>query len=189
MVIASLRGTVQTKQSQQLVLEVAGVGYLVSVTSDCAHSVSPGDNLLLHTAQIVREDGFFLFGFETAEQLSLFDLLRTVTGVGPKLAMSILSNLSAGQISSAVANEDANVFQSVSGVGAKTAKLIAVTLAGKLQAVAGSDDTTSNIIESLKSLGWSEHQARDVAVEVVKANSGASLGELVRAALVQLGKR
>ncbi|MFM1795583.1 MAG: Holliday junction branch migration protein RuvA, partial [Actinomycetota bacterium] len=114
--IASLTGTVQTKSSNSLVVDVAGVGYLVWAPTQLTSSVSQGDIITLHTALIVREDAFVLFGFSDREQLSLFDLLRSVSGVGPKIALAILSTLTSSDIANAVANEDSKAFEKVSGV-------------------------------------------------------------------------
>lgn len=187
--IASLTGFVQAKASGSLVVDVAGVGYLVSVPAQLAAIQAVGDKVTLHTALIVREDAFLLFGFSSAEQLALFDLLRSVTGVGPKLALGILSTLSAEQIANAVVNEDAVSFQSVTGVGAKTAKLIAVTLAGKLKpASAGQGDTAASILETLKSLGWSEKQASAAIRIALEQNSNGDVATLIRTALLILGK-
>lgn len=187
--IASLSGIVQGKAASGIVLGVSGVGYLVSVPASLNAKVSSGDELMVHTALIVREDAFSLFGFETPEQLSLFDLLRSVTGVGPKLALAILSTLTVDQISSAVATEDSAPFQSVPGVGAKTAKLISVTLAGKLKPPAnGTQNNEDAILESLKSLGWSERVALPALRKASQEHPGAEVAVLIRAALVELSK-
>ena len=186
--IASLTGKVQAKGNQSLVLDVSGVGYLVFVPAALLASVSAGSNLTLHTALVVREDAFTLFGFETPEQLGLFDLLRSVTGVGPKLALAILSTLRPEQISAAVVAEDADAFQSVSGVGAKTAKLIAVTLAGKLKSTGAGNDIQASILESLKGLGWNEKSAAAAIRTAMANNPSADVATLVRASLIELGK-
>ncbi len=187
--IASLTGTVQGKGPQSLILDVSGVGYLVNVPISLLASAEIGKSLTVHTALIVREDAFSLFGFDSAEQLSLFDLLRSVTGVGPKLALSILSSLTPEQIAGAVANEEAETFQKVSGVGAKTAKLIAVTLAGKLKSTSGStDDMEKSILESLTRLGWHEKSAAAAIKTARTANPNADVATIVRAALIELGK-
>ena len=130
--IASLTGTVQSSTLNSLVLDVSGVGYLVQVTPSLALSVKVGDSLALVTAFVVREDAFTIYGFASNEELQTFDLLRSVTGVGPKSAMSIIHQLGVEALSQAVATEDDSAFKTVSGIGPKTAKLIVVTLAGKL---------------------------------------------------------
>jgi Holliday junction DNA helicase RuvA len=123
-VIASLTGTVFSLTQHQLVIDVAGVGYQVFVTPQTSSQLRLGESARLHTALIVREDAFTLFGFSNLEELEMFDLLRSVTGVGPKSALGILASLTADQIRVAVLSEDDAAFRSVSGIGPKTAKLI-----------------------------------------------------------------
>jgi Holliday junction DNA helicase RuvA len=195
-VIASLRGTVASKTQHQVVLDVNGVGYLVYVTPNTSASLQTASSAFLHIAMIVREDALNLFGFATALEQELFDLLRSVTGVGPKSALAILGNLSTGQIASAVALDDDAAFRSVSGIGPKTAKLITVTLAGKLShlvgvnepALASAPEDYTSVIEALISLGWPEKSATD-AVKSAAGNSkmGAGRDVILRASLALLG--
>jgi len=196
-VIASLTGLVQRLGAGFLVLDVGGVGYQVFVPTTTAASLHTGDAVALHTALIVREDAFILFGFRDAEELELFDLLRSVTGVGPKLAMAIISQSSVGAIRDAVLMENDATFKAVSGIGPKTAKLIVVTLAGKLNGVRVSQESAAKpaakidltvVVDALQGLGWAERQAADAVREVAD-----SLGEsvtadtLLRGALARLG--
>ena len=185
--IATLRGVVNAVSQNSLVLDVNGVGYLVQVPKSINSTIS--EQLTLFTSMVVREDSFQLFGFETVEQQGLFDLLRSVTGVGPKTALAIISTLSPSEISIAVANDDSEPFESVSGVGAKTAKLINVTLAGKLKT---SSSAKSSVLESLvtalQSLGWSEKSALPVAERVAKSATGKELPALIRECLALLSK-
>lgn len=178
--IASLRGTVSATSSNSVVLDVAGVGYLVGLTPATALSLSVGDELLLQTALIVREDAFLLFGFETPRELELFDLLRSVTGVGPKSALSIIGSLGVVEIQNAVASEDDAAFKAVSGIGPKTAKLITVTLAGKLKGEAVPVD--AELLAALTGLGYSEVSAK---AALRKAGDG-TLQERLRRALAEL---
>lgn len=197
--IASLNGLILRNANQALVIDVAGVGYQVFVTAACSHSVHIGDAIQLQTALIVREDAFVLYGFETAEELELFDLLRSVTGVGPKSALAILSQLSVGTIRDAVVSENDATFKSVSGIGPKTAKLITVTLAGKLAGItsvgvktAGSATAPkvdlANVVAALQGLGWPERTAVEAVREAAEAlGSGATADALLRTALSRLG--
>lgn len=184
--IASLSGTVQAKSSSSLVLEVAGVGYQVYVPGDLLRKAQLGEQQLLHTELVVREDAFVLFGFTDVEQLALFQLLKSVTGVGPKTALAAISTLSVSDISNAVANDDPKVFEAVPGVGAKTAKLIVVTLAGKLNAVA-SGSSSSDLLEALQGLGWPERVAQPVVAEISKTAGDKTLATLIKEALAVLG--
>ena len=198
--ISYLSGSVARTGNGFVVLDVNGVGYQVFVTTQAAHSLTIGSSTSLHTALIVREDAFILFGFETVEELEIFDLLRSVTGVGPKLAIAILSQLSIGAITQAVKAENDATFKAVSGIGPKTAKLITVTLAGKLAgfgavtSTAGKAAKTApmvdlgNVIEALQGLGWSERLAAEAVREAAEALGNAATADvLLRMALSRLG--
>jgi len=188
-VIASLSGLVLSCSNGQIVLDVHGVGYLVNVTAQTAGSVTEGNNVSFNTSLVVREDNWTLFGFETRQELEVFELLRSVSGVGPKSALSILSQLSVEQISQAVSDDSDESFKAVSGIGSKTAKLITLTLAGKIVG-SGSISNTAKFSESavgaLVGLGWSDRQAREALQQVV--TSEMSDKQLLRAALQVLSK-
>jgi len=196
-VISSLRGTVLQVNGGTVVIEVGGVGYQVQVTPEHALSLRAGNPAFVHTALIVREDSMSLFGFETAEQLQVFELLTSVTGVGPKSALGVLSTLGPGQIAAAVDAEDDAAFRRVSGIGPKTAKLIVVSLAGKLAAhvapeasVVAAPAADDDVVVALVGLGWSEKVAAQAVVDVIAANPDAQdapVQTLLRLALAQLG--
>jgi holliday junction DNA helicase RuvA len=197
--ISSLRGTVLHVEPESLVLEVAGVGYAVSVPAQVAHAARPGEELRLHTSLIVREDALSLVGFETREELGTFGMLLGVAGVGPKSALGVLASLTVPQIAQAVADEDDAPFRRVSGIGPKTAKLIVVQLAGKLAppapgeaapAAASGASIVEQVAQALVGLGWSERVAAETAAEVAKDAGDArtaTVPVLLRLALAQLG--
>jgi holliday junction DNA helicase RuvA len=195
-VIASIRGTLATKTSSQLVVDVNGVGYLLNVTGSTAAKLATGEQVSLFTAMVVREDAMTLFGFMSALEQELFDLLRSVTGVGPKSALAILGALSTAEIASAVALDNDSAFKAVSGIGPKTAKLITVTLAGKLShlvLVSNQENTPKetdfgSVVEALVSLGWPERAAQEAVREAaasVKPGEGRDV--VLRMALSKLG--
>jgi Holliday junction DNA helicase RuvA len=192
--IASLRGTVLQAVGTTLVVDVHGVGYAVAVTPDHALSVRQGEEVLVHTAMVVREDDMSLFGFPDRERLEVFDLLRGVTGVGPKSAMGVLAALTPEQIAQAVANDDDAVFRKVSGIGPKTAKLIVVSLTGKLVAVrsaapvAARPTRGADVLVALVGLGYQERAAQAALDDVLAAQpEEAPTAVLLRAALSLLG--
>jgi len=192
--IASLRGTVLAAAGTALVVEVAGVGYAVTVTPEHALSVRHGEVVLVHTALVVREDDLSLFGFPDRDQLAVFDLLRGVTGVGPKSAMGVLSTMTPQQIALAVAAEDDGAFRKVSGIGPKTAKLIVVSLAGKLGDVRLTAAATppsargKDVLVALVGLGYAERAAQAALDEVLAAlPDERQTAVLLRAALAALG--
>ncbi|MFM5903938.1 MAG: Holliday junction branch migration protein RuvA [Microbacteriaceae bacterium] len=181
--IASLSGVVSQTAANSLVVDVGGVGYLVHVAPQLAASKVRGNQILLHTRLIVREDAMTLFGFESFDEASAFDLLTSVTGVGPKSGLAILASLSLDQIASAIQTEDDETFRSVPGVGPKTAKLITVTLAGKF--VSSEPAASSQLLSALVGLGYSQKVAA-AALAKVPTNLEASLA--LRAALAVISK-
>ncbi|HWR84428.1 MAG TPA: Holliday junction branch migration protein RuvA [Rhodoglobus sp.] len=194
--IASVRGTVLTVQGATAVIEVNGVGMAVQVTPQQALALGVGTEAMLRTALVVREDDLSLFGFADAEELVVFDLLRGVTGVGPKSAMGVLAAMTPSQIAVAVAEEDDAAFRRVSGIGPKTAKLIVVSLAGKLAVpasaptpVAAPVTVRDDVAIALVGLGWPEKVAAQ-AVEQALATAGdaeLAVPALLRLALAELG--
>ncbi|MGN7859411.1 Holliday junction branch migration protein RuvA [Microbacterium sp. 22303] len=195
--ISSLRGIVLSASTDSVVVEVGGVGFWVAVPGDVAHTARVGHELRLHTSLIVREDALSLYGFADQAELEVFGHLLSVTGVGPKSALGVLSHLSVDQIASAVAADDDAPFRRVSGIGPKTAKLIVVQLTGKLHApVAASaaasvpDEIGTQLIAALIGLGWSERIAADAAersaAEASETERG-SVALLLRRTLATLG--
>lgn len=201
--ISSLRGIVLRASGAEAVVEVAGVGYLVNVTPEHALSLRVGDEALVHTTLIVREDALTLYGFVDVEQLAVFELLLGVNGVGPKSALGVLAVLTPDQIATAVQADDDAAFRKVSGIGPKTAKLIVVQLAGKLHVTARPSAAPARAVArtvaddvriALVGLGWPEKAAGEAVTEVLaelgdaasEANA-ASVPALLRRALALLG--
>ncbi len=205
--IASLRGTVLSNSNGNVVLEVGGVGYSIAVVANEIRPLVVGDEAFLHTAFIVREDAHLLFGFETADELMVFDLLRSVTGVGPKSAQAVLASMSLNEIAAAVVTENDAAFRRVSGIGPKTAKLITVSLAGKLgkpgqPVLAGSNSDATNqssdlqrgrqeataaVTQALLGLGYQERTVAPIVDEISRELETTNRNELLRAALSRLG--
>ncbi|NYF10794.1 Holliday junction DNA helicase RuvA [Leifsonia sp. AK011] len=199
--ISSVRGTVLHAAGTRAVIEVGGVGLAITVTPQHALTLRAGQEALVLTALIVREDDLSLYGFGTAEELEVFDLLRGVTGVGPKSALGVLAAMSPAEISHAIAIEDDAAFRKVSGIGPKTAKLIVVSLAGKLaitrpRTPAGSAPAAVSVGESvtiaLVGLGWPERvaaQAVEDALAAASSPDSETVASLLRLALASLGPR
>src|SRR5215218_7494520 len=194
--ISSLRGTVLALSGSAVVVEVGGIGYSVAVTPQHALSLRTGQEVLLHTALVVREDDLSLFGFSDLDALRVFDLLRGVTGVGPKSAIGVLAAMTPDQVATAVSSEDDSAFRKVSGIGPKTAKLIVVSLAGKLlaprtvAAPVSSSAPGGEVVVALVGLGWPERLAQQTVDEVLRDAPGErSTAVLLRASLALLGPR
>lgn len=182
-----------------VVIEVGGVGLAVNVTPATALAARIGQELRLHTTLVVREDALTLYGFDSADELAVFELLTGVTGVGPKSGLGVLAVLSPDQVARAVAEEDDAAFRKVSGIGPKTAKLIVLSLTGKLAVTAASAPAAArvaptavgeSVLAALVGLGWSEKVASPI-VEQTLAEAGdadkGSVAVLLRLALGKLG--
>ncbi|WGD36308.1 Holliday junction branch migration protein RuvA [Lysinibacter sp. HNR] len=197
--ISSLRGPVLDVRDGTVVIDVGGVGFAVEVTSAEAAKSHRGNEVFLHTNLVVRDDALTLFGFATRDELEVFIILLGVSGVGPRSALGVLGVLSPQQIAAAVAAEDDKPFRQVSGIGPKTAKLLTVSLSGKLTALGFSPDqsvapTTTipgidKIEAALVNLGWSEREAADAIARVHGTSTNKmSEAQLLRAALAALGE-
>ena len=194
--ISSVRGTVLDIGAARVLIEVGGVGLDIIVTPANALRLRVRSEATLRTALIVREDDLSLYGFADAEERAVFDLLRGVTGVGPKSAMGVLAVMDPADIAAAVEAEDDASFRKVSGIGPKTAKLIVLSLSGKMQAFAmraparGRTSTVGDsVLVALIGLGWSERGASDAIDEAMAATAGGevTVGALLRNALGRLG--
>jgi len=202
-VISSVRGPVLSALGSTVVVEVGGVGLAIQVTPSTALTARIGTETRLSTTLIVREDSLTLYGFPTADELGVFELLVGVTGVGPKSALGVLAVLSPNQIAAAVNAEDDSVFRKVSGIGPKTAKLIVLSLVGKVavtsaaaapgpQGVA-SATVGASVQTALIGLGWSERVAAQAVDEIMAGSTadfdaeGAGVAAVLRLALARLG--
>lgn len=201
--IASIRGEVLSASVGSIVVGIGsggGVGLRVEVPSRLT-GLHPGAQVSLHTHLVVREDSLTLFGFETVEELEVFGVLLGVSGVGPRSALGVLSELTPAEVAQAVANEDEKPFRRAPGIGPKTAKLITVQLAGKLHIAAfaaavndagesieaGADSRMLSTVEQgLLGLGYTETQAHQAVRDAVEAGAPADEAGLLRAALLLL---
>ena len=187
--IASVSGKVLASTLGAVTLEVGGVGLLVHTTNRITSTLTIGQSATLQTVLVVREDSLTLYGFLDAMELETFDLLRSVNGVGPKSALSILTSLSVEEIADAVASESDAVFRSVSGVGVKTAKLITLSLAGKIyggSSKSANSGTARASVEALVGLGYSEKEATITVRKVSSPNM--SDQDILKLALQHLAK-
>lgn len=183
--LATVRGTVTSVDSSSVVIESNGVGYEVFVPTHVSTSLRMGGEVLVHTVLIPREDEWLLFGFLDRASKELFQLLRSVSGVGPKTALAVLSTLSNDEIDEAVTAGDDSRFRSVPGIGQKTASLIIVSLTGKMPQSAGNE--VSELTSALTGLGWAPTVASETARETVRSHPAATLSDRIRVALSTLG--
>jgi Holliday junction DNA helicase RuvA len=183
--IGSLEGIVKHKDIHSLILDVGGVGYLVYVTAETSLDSNKGDSLSLWTYLAVRETALDLFGFKDKETLDIFELLISISGIGPRTALGILNVASPSMLRQAVAEGDTSYLTRVSGIGKKIAEKIVLELRDKLEV--SDQDRNPNLqaegdaLEALVSLGYSERDARGALKEVSKEVKSAS--ERVKEAL------
>jgi Holliday junction DNA helicase RuvA len=181
-VIARLRGTVAARTAAGLVLDVGGVGYLLAATPRVSARV--GEEATVETYLHVREDALQLYGFATGEERELFELLLGVSGVGPKVALAIVSGSNPAELRRAIAREDTARFEAIPGIGRKTAQRVVLELREKLGSVAVAPGGRGTLLAraALVELGWS-------VVDAERALSGVddelSVEEQVREALRQ----
>ncbi|MEX2013555.1 MAG: Holliday junction branch migration protein RuvA [Parcubacteria group bacterium] len=188
--IACLSGTVRYKDLNALVIDVEGVGYKVLVTTETALEITPSSPIFLWTHLVVRETALELFGFPDKETLDTFELLITISGIGPKSALSILNVATPSMLRQAVASEDTTYLTRVSGIGKKNAEKIVLELKDKLKITqedrGGDLRSEGDALEALVSLGYKERDAREALKRVPKEVEGAS--ERVKAALKLLSQ-
>lgn len=182
--IARLQGIVTDQEESSVILDVHGVGFRVLVTPATSRQLTIGQEATLVTHLHVREDALDIFGFLLNSERAMFDQLLRVSGVGPKLALSLLGALSVEALQQAIETGNAATLRGVSGVGSKTAERIIVDLRGKLITPA-SDGGNDDVADALVRLGYSTKEAREAARQVA---TNLSSEERLKAALRQLGK-
>jgi Holliday junction DNA helicase RuvA len=210
--IASVRGTLLELGDGTIIVEAAGVGYELHISMATRAALpAPGHEVRLHTRHIVREDAQLLFGFTERDELKLFDLLIGVNGVGPRIAIAVLSGMAPGQFARAVRDENIAAITAVNGVGRKTAERLVVELRDKLaflpMVVSGppapSDSTGKrgrkprllekgerfeDAIAALVTLGYSPAQSSEAVRRVSEDAGDAAAEDLVKRALAVLAR-
>jgi len=199
-VIGFLRGRVVRSTGEQVVVEVGGVGYLVSIPAAAREKVGPaGSQVELHVHTHVREDQLALFGFASAAELELFEQLIQVDGVGPKVGLAILSVASVEVLKRAILQEDVGPIRRAPGVGPRTAQKVIIDLKPRLEAeaallavpraaaVAGDGQVPRAVETALRGLGFSAQQARQ-GVEAVDWKAQPDAQAALAAALKALGR-
>ncbi len=198
--IASVRGAVAHVGLDRVVIEVGGIGMLVHTTPATASTCTRGREATLSTSLVVREDSLTLFGFETPAERDMFETVQTVSGVGPRLALAMLSVMGPDQLAAALRTGDAKALTTIPGIGAKSAERLVLELRDKMGAAAtgtaggaavpprGQEpDWRGQVGEALVGLGWSAKQAGE-AVDKVAAgeHADADIAAYLRLALREL---
>ena len=193
--IASLDGRIRSRSNDAVIMDVHGVGYLVTVGPRTAAQLPRiGEQALLYTYTYVREDALALFGFLSQEELAFFKLLLSVKGIGPKAGLAIISRAELRVLKRAVLQEDSALLATVPGIGAKTAARVVLELKGKLKEeifpeekrmpAAADGELAGQAVEVLTGLGYTPAEAKEAVSRVAGHNGGSrTVEELVTAAL------
>lgn len=192
--IAYLRGTIINKGLNYAILENAGLGYQIYLADNLLADLKIGVETEMYTHHHLREDANDLYGFKTLADLELFELLLTVSGVGPKSALGVLAMATTDDIKEAIMREDANLLTKVSGIGKKTAERIVLELKSKIIRLSGATISSSSValaggdeIDALMSLGYSLAEARQSLNSIGPEIKDS--GERVKAALKKMLKK
>jgi Holliday junction DNA helicase RuvA len=186
--IATLRGEISQIEDNALIVEVGGVGLRVFVPVPLRGRMKAGEAILLYTHLVVREDSLTLYGFESQGDRELFNVLLGVDGVGPKVALSVLSTLTLDAVQRAVFADEAELLSRVPGVGKKTAQKMALHLKDKLKPtdtlakVAAMSDADSEVLAALTALGYSVVEAQ-AAIQAIAKDAPDDTEERLRLAL------
>ena len=189
--IASIRGEVLAIVDNAVIIDVGGVGISTLVVERTLQTLSIGSKATLHTSLMVREDSLTLFGFEDTQERDLFVLLQTVTGIGPRVAQSILNTLTVSDLRNAIGNESAAALEKVSGLGKKSAARIILELKDKVsgvnqRSVTGDTAWQSSISAALSGLGFTGREIDQAIASVSVTALDQPLEEKLRVALLNL---
>ena len=187
--IATVNGKVVQVEEGTLIVDIGGVGLWVYVPTPLSDEHKPGESIFLHTHLVIRQDSLSLYGFDTVEGREFFGLLMGVGGIGPRLAVTILSTLTPDAIRRGIFNEQAEVFNRVPGVGKKTAQNIIISLQDKItveegfEAVAEMSEADSEVLSALITLGYSVVEAQS-ALQSIPRDAPEDVETRLRLALV-----
>lgn len=190
--IGRLTGILLAKQPPQVLLDVNGIGYEIDVPMSTFYNLpATGQSVSFYTHLVVREDAHLLYGFGSEDERHVFRRLIKVSGIGPKVALTILSGLSVGELAQAVASQDAARLVKIPGIGKKTAERLVLELRDKLAQSAvsvssgGRADPLGDALNALLALGYNEKEARWAMGQI---DDGAGTSEAIRQALKLLSK-
>lgn len=195
--IAFIRGKLADIQAGSVIIDVGGIGYKVQVPLSPPYQLlAMGCEIMLHTSLVVRDDGFYLYGFQGENELAFFLKLLNVSGVGPKGALAVLSIYTPGELGRAIAGEDIALLTRAPGIGKKTAARIVLELKDKVSDLFDEADPRNIVsgrendaLEALEALGYSAVEARRALKEAQAGLVDPPVEELVRSALRLLVKK
>lgn len=192
--ITHLRGKLVEKNPTYAIIECNGVGYFLNISLNTYSKISDNEAAMLYTHLSIREDAHTLFGFAEKVEREIFKLLISVSGVGPSIARTMLSSMTATQIQQAIASEDVAVIQSVKGIGVKTAQRVIVDLKDKIVATYQISEEEIQAVSSVKEealaalevLGYTRKQVDKVIQSIIQNNPTINLEGIIKQALKNL---
>jgi len=191
--IGYLTGKIISSKPTQIILDVNGVGYLVNISISTFEKISEKETVSLFIHTSVKEDSITLFGFFTQSEKEMFELLISISGIGPKVSLGILSGISVDDLKEAIAKGNVSRLIAIPGIGRKTAERVVLELRNKVDAIKadGSLKITSakdEAISALATLGYQRQLSEKVVRDLLSENANYSLEELIRKALASLNK-
>ncbi len=194
--IASLRGIIQSKKPDSIIVDVSGIGYRVSIPLCSLGNIpEPGEKVFLHTYTHVREDALQLFGFLSEEERKVFTTLLGISGIGPKLGLAVLSGMPVQRFVEAVNNEDIPLLSTIPGLGKKTAARLILELKGKLpsmetggQHISQENSAADDAISALVNLGYKKFSS-EKAVEMAVKQGSQTIEAIIKEALKYLREK
>ena len=200
--ISSLTGEIQEVAVDSAVIAVGGVGYVFAASPNTVSALRIGQETTVQTLLLIRDDNPVLYGFGTADEREIFEIMMTVSGIGPRIALAVLSIFDPDQVRRHISEQDDKAFTQVPGIGPKSARRIILELSGKLvpreesdgpgtQSVTGQPAWQEQVQQALVGLGWKEKDAAKGIALAIKADPGlatsANVSDALRASLQNLG--
>jgi Holliday junction DNA helicase RuvA len=192
--IGYLKGNIISSKPTKVVINVNGVGYVVNISISTFEKISGKEEVSLFIYTNVREDAILLFGFFTEEEKEMFELLIGVNGIGPKIALNILSSIQYGDLKYAIETSDVSRIVAVPGIGRKSAERLILELKGKVGSLPGAsvssaaNSARNEAVLALGALGYNIKTAEKVVGELLQSSPGLSLEEIIKKALAALMK-
>jgi Holliday junction DNA helicase RuvA len=192
--ITQIRGRLVEKNPTEVVVDCNGVGYLLHISLNTFAALPSDENVTLYAHLVVREDAHILYGFATKTEREVFKLLISVSGVGPSIARTMLSSMTADEIQHAIASGQVQIIQSVKGIGAKTAQRVLVDLKDKILKTFDMDQVSSptnntnkdEALSALEVLGFQRKQSEKIVNNIAKEHPDASIEKIIKLALKNL---
>ena len=191
--IGFLTGKIISSKPTQIILDVNGVGYLVNISITTFEKISEKETVSLFIHTSVKEDSITLFGFFTQSEKEMFELLISISGIGPKVSLGILSGITVDDLKDAIANGNVSRLIAIPGIGRKTSERVVLELRNKVDAIKDDGSVKSSsakdeAISALATLGYQRQLAEKVVRDLLNENANYSLEELIRKALAGLNK-